>query len=76
MSSAFIIEVRSRAAGIVVRDGRQYRFFAASHDFNGLEGRDFRSPSDAQKAAQRHAAELGSRRHGNDALERRRVLMA
>ncbi len=57
-SHAFIIEVRSRTAGIVVRDGRQFRFHAATHDFNGLEGRDFSSPGHAQKAAVRHAADL------------------
>jgi hypothetical protein len=59
MSKAFIIEVRSRAAGIVVHDGRRYRFYAAAHEFNGLEGRDFRSPNDAQKAAAGHIATPG-----------------
>ncbi|ABD04720.1 hypothetical protein RPB_0008 [Rhodopseudomonas palustris HaA2] len=52
-SKAFIIEVNSRAAGIVVRDGRGFRFHAATDDFTGLEGRGFRSPGDAHKAAQR-----------------------
>ncbi|HEY0329703.1 MAG TPA: hypothetical protein VGC77_11450 [Rhodopseudomonas sp.] len=61
-SSAFIIEVRSRAAGIVVRDGRYFRFHAATHDFNDLDGRGFRSPSDAHKAALRHASALDNRR--------------
>jgi hypothetical protein len=54
MSHAFIIEVNSRAAGIVVRDGRGFRFHAATEDFSGLEGQGFRSPGDAQKAALRH----------------------
>ena len=58
MSTAFIIEVQSQAAGIVVRDGRSYRFHAASHDFNVLDGRDFRSPGEAHKAALRHLATL------------------
>jgi hypothetical protein len=61
MSKAFVIEVRSRAAGIVVHDGRRYRFYAAAHEFNGLEGRDFRSPNDAQKAAMGHIAPLDSK---------------
>jgi hypothetical protein len=56
MSNAFVIEVRSDAAGIVVRDGRYYRFFAATHEFNDLEGRDFSSPAAAQRAAQQHVA--------------------
>jgi hypothetical protein len=51
MSDNYIIEVRSGAAGIVVRDGRQYRFFAASHAFNALDGRLFKTPKDAEKAA-------------------------
>lgn len=59
MSHAFIIEVNSRAAGIIVRNGRGFRFHAASADFSGLEGRDFRSPGDAHKAALRHA-EIGT----------------
>ncbi|MFZ5738875.1 hypothetical protein BJ123_10383 [Rhodopseudomonas thermotolerans] len=54
MSHAFIIEVDSRAAGIVVRDGRSFRFHSACDDFSGLEGQGFRSPGDAQKAAVRH----------------------
>jgi hypothetical protein len=64
MSKAFVIEVRSRAAGIVVHDGRRYRFYAAAHEFNGLEGRDFRSPNDAQKAAVGHMAALDSKSAG------------
>ncbi|WP_420132993.1 hypothetical protein [Rhodopseudomonas sp.] len=52
-SSAFIIEVNSRAAGIVVRDGRGFRFHAATDDFTALEGQGFRSAGDAQKAALR-----------------------
>jgi hypothetical protein len=30
MSKAFMIEARSKEAGIVVQDGRHYRFFAAN----------------------------------------------
>lgn len=62
MSYAFIIEVKSRAAGIVVRDGRCYRFHAAEHDFNALDGRGFSSPGEAQKVARRHAEELDAAR--------------
>ncbi len=62
MSKAFVIEVRSDDAGIVVHDGRHYRFFAATYEFNDLEGRDFRSPAAAQRAAQQHLAVLDHRR--------------
>ena len=51
MSDTYIIEVSSKAAGIVVRDGGGFRFFAATHDFNALEGRYFRSAREAERAA-------------------------
>jgi hypothetical protein len=56
MSQAFVIEVNACAAGIVVRDGDGFRFHAACEAFSGLDGRNFRSPSDAHKAASRWAA--------------------
>jgi hypothetical protein len=51
MSDTYIIEVSSQAAGIVVRETRGFRFFAASHRFNSLEGRLFRSAREAERAA-------------------------
>ena len=62
MPKAFMIEVQSDAAGIVVQDGRNYRFFAATVAFNDLEGRDFRSPAAAQRAAQQQVAGPDHRR--------------
>lgn len=56
MSDRFIIELGSEPAGIVVRDGGAFRFFAANRDFHRLEGRRFNTPRDAQKAAVRHQA--------------------
>jgi hypothetical protein len=73
MSKAFVIEVRSRAAGIVVHDGKCYRFYAAAHEFNGLEGRDFRSPNDAQKAAIGHMAALDSKSAGGGLPRQREI---
>jgi hypothetical protein len=55
MSDTYIIEVGSQAAGIVVRDPRGYRFFAASHRFYRLEGQLFRSAREAERAARRLA---------------------
>jgi hypothetical protein len=55
MSDTYIIEVSSQAAGIVVRDPGGYRFFAASHRFNALEGRLFRNAREAERAAIRLA---------------------
>jgi hypothetical protein len=51
MSDNFIIEINSQAAGIVVRNADGYRFFAASHRFNALEGQLFRSANEAERAA-------------------------
>ena len=53
MSDSYIIEVSSETAGIVVRDKSGYRFFAATHDFNSLEGCYFRSAREAERAATR-----------------------
>ncbi|CAL75773.1 conserved hypothetical protein [Bradyrhizobium sp. ORS 278] len=53
MSDTYIIEVGSQAAGIVVRDRGGFRFFAASHRFNALEGQVFRNAREAERAALR-----------------------
>jgi hypothetical protein len=55
MSDTYIIEVGSQAAGIVVRGPDGYRFFAASHRFNALEGQLFRNAREAERAARRLA---------------------
>jgi hypothetical protein len=55
MSDTFIIEIGSQPAGIVVRDSDGYRFFAASHRFNRLEGQLFRNARQAERAARRLA---------------------
>jgi hypothetical protein len=51
MSDTYIIEVGSQPAGIVVRNPEGYRFFAASHRFDRLEGQLFRNPREAERAA-------------------------
>ena len=55
MSDTYIIEVGSQPAGIVVRNGEGYMFFAASHRFNRLDGQLFRNPREAERAARRIA---------------------
>jgi len=54
MSDAYIIEVQSAAAGLVVRDKGLYRFFAANATFAELDGLAFNNPADAETAALRH----------------------
>ena len=62
MSDNYIIEIRPRPAGrtvqagIVVRDGNGFRFFAAADAFYALERRLFKNPKAAEKAALRSAA--------------------
>lgn len=51
MSDSYIIEVRSGAAGIIVRDRGGFRFFAASEQFQRMEGQYFRSAREAEKEA-------------------------
>jgi len=53
MPDTYIIEVGSRTAGIVVRSREGYRFFAACHRFNRLEGQLFRNAGEAERAALR-----------------------
>jgi hypothetical protein len=60
MPNAYIIEIEDRAAGIVAKDGRGYRFFSSERIFDSLEGREFRSARDAERAAR---ALLQERRH-------------
>jgi hypothetical protein len=55
MSDTYIIEVASQPAGIVVRNPDGYRFFAATHRFNALEGQLFRNAREAERAALRLA---------------------
>ena len=60
MTQAYIIEIESRTAGIVTRDERGYRFFSSDRTFDGLDGREFRSARDAERAAR---TLLQQRRH-------------
>ena len=50
MSDSYIIEVSSQPAGIVVRNPRGFRFFAASQRFHRMEGQLFRSAREAERA--------------------------
>jgi hypothetical protein len=58
MSDAYVIEVSSRTAGIVVRDGRNFCFHAAHRDFYSLERKTFGSLVAAHKAAIRCAEKI------------------
>ncbi len=60
MPNAYIIEVHDRTAGIVAKDERGFRFFSSERLFDSLEGRQFRSARDAERAAR---AVYSERRH-------------
>ena len=60
MTQAYIIEIDSRTAGIVTRNERAFRFFSSDRAFDRLEGREFASTRDAERAAK---ALLRARRH-------------
>ena len=62
MNSTYIIETRKGAAGIVVHDGRGFRFFAAQRTYNCLDGHLDATPSAAETAA----CDCLSRRGGCD----------
>jgi hypothetical protein len=63
MFDNYIIEIRPASegvtvqAGLVVRDGRGFRFFAATPAFDRLEGQLFDNPKAAQRAALRQVTD-------------------
>ncbi len=50
MPQAYIIEVRNRTAGIVAGNERGFCFFSSERAFDSLEGREFRSVREAERA--------------------------
>jgi len=53
MPEAFIIEVNDEHAGVVLRVGRDFQFYASSPRFFSLEGKRFSSPFRAEAAARK-----------------------
>jgi hypothetical protein len=60
MSKAYVIEIDSHTAGIVAKDERKYRFFSSDQIFDRLDGLEFRSVREAERAAE---TLLRERRH-------------
>jgi hypothetical protein len=71
MSDNYVIEIRSTwtgrtvQAGIVIRDGRGFRFFAAADAFFPLERQTFKNPKAAEDAALRRAVAWAQRGERN-----------
>lgn len=51
--SAYAIESDGAGAGIVIRQQGGFRFYASDERFTSLDGKMFRSPQEAERAAQR-----------------------
>ena len=51
MSDAYVIEVKGQAVVRDAGDGEGFRFLAATHAFNSLEGQSFSRPFKAERAA-------------------------
>ena len=49
----FVIELAGKAAGLVVKEGNRFRFYAAEKNFLGLERNLFQSPGEAEDACRR-----------------------
>ena len=60
-SNTYIIEIHDRAAGIVTREQRCFRFFSSERLFDSLEGRQFRSAREAERAARAVLSERSRR---------------
>jgi len=51
MTDAIVIEVEGEAVGLVLKERDGFRFLASHRDHEPLEGRLFRSPFAAERAA-------------------------
>ena len=51
MFDAYVIEVANQTVGIVTHNGRTFCFHSAVPKFNSLDGKFFRTPDEATRAA-------------------------
>ena len=51
--SNYVIELAGKAAGLVVKEGNRYRFYASENAFSDLERSLYRSPAEAEDACRR-----------------------
>ena len=49
----YVIELGGSAAGVVVQDNQNFRFFASDRRYGALERRLFRSPRHAEESCKR-----------------------
>jgi hypothetical protein len=53
--SGYVIELGGEAAGLVVKEGNRFRFYASSKNYAALERALYRSPAEAEVACRRIA---------------------
>ncbi len=77
MTDAFAIETNGRSAGIAVRDGKGFLFYASDTLFWTLENRRFRSLHDVRTTVDRqlagHAHRLSRKETRNTLLRRQQL---
>ena len=73
MVKAYVIEIDDEAVGIAAQDDSGYRFHAAGHAFNALDGQRFSTVRQATAAARALIAAKTSRRADES---RRRAALA
>ena len=72
MTDAFVVETQGRTAGIAVRDGKHFQFYASDALFWALENRRFRSLRDVHATVDERIAE---HRHRLSRKETRNTLL-
>ena len=73
MSHAYIVEFDEIAAGIIAPDGQGFRFHHADRSFTALEGRNFSSYQQAERAARDLLAQRARKANGSRLDTRRSV---
>lgn len=58
----YVIELGGEAAGLVVKEDKHFRFYAAEKRFSSLERTTYRSPAEAENACRR-VEQAAFRRH-------------
>jgi hypothetical protein len=79
-ASGYVIELGGEAAGLVVKDGKGFRFYASCKTFASLERTLYRSPAEAEEACRRIASVPGPAiprlTQQDDRLDKERYMLA
>ena len=78
MTDAFVVETQGLTAGIAVRDGKHFQFYASDTRFSALDNRRFGSLRDVHATIDEQIAEHRhrlSRREARNTLVRRQQML-